>query len=159
MWANIFHILMETMKSSVVQNIITALVGSAVTAEGTRHDEVSSVVQAAADATHPAIVANSVANAIIPGLSTWSAAELDEAAKEWVSAKRATALFLPSPEAVFEAGVAWALAHQTTTLIQGLAAAMAGAHGAPAAIPAAMAAEASHTGAEPVTAVPVKAPS
>ena len=120
MWVSIVKLLLETMKSSTVQNILAAIVGSVV--DEATHAQVKASVEAGAAQTDPAHVAASVVNAIVPGLTTWTTAELAAAESEWAAAQPADSV---TPVSAFSAGVTWAIGHQTTTLTSGIAKAVA----------------------------------
>jgi hypothetical protein len=83
---------------------------------------VTASVQAGAAQTDPAHAAASVINAIVPGLTTWTPAELAAAESEWAAAQPAA---IVTTQSAFAAGVAWAIAHQTSTLTSGIAKAVA----------------------------------
>jgi hypothetical protein len=90
------------------------------------------VVGAATDAiaglTHHAtasVIVGSVVNDLMPHITTWTAEELSAAETNYLATP-------PNGISAFAAGVAWAVAHQTTSLTTGIAEAVAKGASAPA---------------------------
>lgn len=116
MYLNVIKVLLDAMKSTVVQNIVAAILGDV--ADSALHPQIKASAETAAANTDPAHAASAVVNAVVPGLTTWSAAELAAAENEWASAQPTGSV---TPQAAFGAGVSWAIAHQTTALTNGIA--------------------------------------
>ena len=112
----------EVLKSNLVTGIINALIAD--TAVPAPNDAITKTVSTAAVNTNVCDAAHSVVSAIVPQLKTWTPAELAAAEAAWAAQQDPGAI---SANAAFAAGVAWALAHQTSTLTTGIANAVASA--------------------------------
>lgn len=120
MYNAVIQLVGEALKSNLVTGIINALIANlAVPAPS---EVITETVNTAAANTSVASAANAVVTAIVPGLKTWTPAELAAAEAAWAAQQDPGTVNLNS---AFAGGVAWALAHQTSTLTTGIANAVA----------------------------------
>ena len=117
---SVLQLVGEALKSNLVTGIINALIANI--AVPAPNEVITTTVNSAATNTSVASAANAVVTAIVPGLKTWSPAELAAAEGAWAAQQDPGTINLNS---AFAAGVSWALAHQTSTLTTGIANAVA----------------------------------